>query len=47
MVTIFALAAAVLYGGADFLGGTASRRADTLAVLAVLAVSSGQSPRPA
>jgi uncharacterized membrane protein len=37
MVTIFALAAAVLYGGADFLGGTASRRADTLAVLAVSA----------
>jgi uncharacterized membrane protein len=37
LVTIFALAAAVLYGGADFLGGTASRRADTLAVLTVSA----------
>lgn len=37
MVTIFALAAAVLYGGADFLGGTASRRAETLAVLTVSA----------
>lgn len=37
MVTIFALAAAVLYGGADFLGGTASRRAETLAVLTLSA----------
>jgi drug/metabolite transporter (DMT)-like permease len=37
VVTIFALAAAVLYGGADFLGGTASRRAETLAVLTVSA----------
>lgn len=35
MVTLFALAAAVLYGGADFLGGAASRRAHTLAVLSV------------
>lgn len=37
MITVFALAAAVLYGGADFLGGAASRRAHTLAVLAVSA----------
>ena len=37
MVTVFALAAAVLYGGADFLGGAASRRAHTLAVLTVSA----------
>ncbi len=37
MVTIFALTAAVLYGSADFLGGAAARRADTLAVLAVSA----------
>jgi uncharacterized membrane protein len=37
MATIFALAAAVLYGGSDFLGGTASRRAQTLAVLTVSA----------
>jgi drug/metabolite transporter (DMT)-like permease len=37
VATIFALAAAVLYGSADFLGGTASRRAHTLAVLAVSA----------
>jgi drug/metabolite transporter (DMT)-like permease len=35
MVTVFALTAAILYGGADFLGGTASRRAHVLAVLAV------------
>src|SRR5262249_9124320 len=35
MVTIFALAAAVLYGSADFLGGTAARRAPTLAVVMV------------
>lgn len=35
MVTVFALTAAVLYGGADFLGGTASRRAHVLGVLAV------------
>jgi uncharacterized membrane protein len=37
LVTIFALAAAVLYGGADFLGGTASRRTATLAVLTLSA----------
>jgi uncharacterized membrane protein len=37
LVTIFALAAAVLYGGADFLGGTASRRTQTLAVLTLSA----------
>ncbi len=37
MITVFALAAAVLYGGADFLGGAASRRAHTLAVLTVSA----------
>ncbi len=35
MVTILALAAAVLYGTADFLGGVASRRASAFAVLAV------------
>ncbi len=35
MVTILALAAAVLYGTADFLGGVASRRARVLAVLAI------------
>jgi drug/metabolite transporter (DMT)-like permease len=35
VATVFALAAAVLYGGADFLGGAASRRAHTLAVLTV------------
>ena len=33
--TVLALAAAALYGSADFLGGTASRRASTFAVLAV------------
>ncbi len=33
MVTIFALAAALLYGSADFLGGVATRRARVLAVL--------------
>ena len=32
---ILALAAAVLYGTADFLGGVASRRASALAVMAV------------
>jgi drug/metabolite transporter (DMT)-like permease len=35
MVTILALAAAVLYGTADFLGGVASRRASVFAVLAI------------
>ena len=35
MVTILALAAAVLYGTADFLGGVASRRVSVFAVLAV------------
>jgi drug/metabolite transporter (DMT)-like permease len=33
--TVFALAAAALYGSADFLGGAASRRASAFAVLAV------------
>jgi drug/metabolite transporter (DMT)-like permease len=33
VVTIFALAAALLYGSADFLGGVATRRARVLAVL--------------
>lgn len=37
MITVFALTAAVLYGGADFLGGVASRRAHTVAVLTVAA----------
>ena len=35
MVTAFALAAALLYGSADFLGGTATRRAHVLSVLLV------------
>ena len=35
MVTILALAAAMLYGTADFLGGVASRRASAFAVLAL------------
>ena len=35
MVTILALAAAALYGTADFLGGVASRRASVFAVLAL------------
>jgi len=35
--TVLALAAAALYGSADFLGGTASRRASVFAVLAVTA----------
>jgi drug/metabolite transporter (DMT)-like permease len=35
VVTILALAAAVLYGTADFLGGVASRRASVFAVLAL------------
>lgn len=37
MVVIFALAAAVLYGTADFLGGAAARRASAIAVLSVTA----------
>ena len=37
MVVIFALAAAVLYGTADFLGGAAARRVSALAVLGVTA----------
>jgi drug/metabolite transporter (DMT)-like permease len=40
VVTILALAAAVLYGTADFLGGVASRRASVFAVL-VLTVPAG------
>ncbi len=35
MVMIFALTAAVLYGSADFLGGTASRRVSAISVLQV------------
>jgi drug/metabolite transporter (DMT)-like permease len=35
MVILLGLAAAVLYGSGDFLGGTATRRAHVLAVLAV------------
>lgn len=34
-MVIFALAAALLYGGADFLGGVAARRASPLAVIAL------------
>jgi drug/metabolite transporter (DMT)-like permease len=37
MVAIFALAAAALYGTADFLGGASSRRTSALAVLSVTA----------
>jgi drug/metabolite transporter (DMT)-like permease len=37
MVEIFALAAALLYGTADFLGGAASRRASAIAVLSTTA----------
>ena len=37
MVTVFALAAALLYGSADFLGGVATRRAHVLSVLLVSA----------
>lgn len=37
METVLALAAAALYGSADFLGGAASRRASVFAVLAVTA----------
>lgn len=33
MVTVFALAAALLYGSSDFLGGAATRRAHVLSVL--------------
>ena len=40
MVIVFALAAAVLYGSADFLGGAASRRSRALSV-AVLSVPAG------
>ena len=40
MVTVLALAAAVLYGTADYLGGLASRRASVFAVL-VLTVPAG------
>ena len=35
MVIVFALAAAVLYGSADFLGGAASRHSRALSVAAV------------
>ncbi len=35
MVTVFSLAAALLYGSADFLGGAATRRAHVLSVLLV------------
>jgi drug/metabolite transporter (DMT)-like permease len=39
MVTVFALAAALLYGSADFLGGAATRRAHVLSVLGVSATT--------
>jgi drug/metabolite transporter (DMT)-like permease len=35
MVTVFALTAALLYGSADFLGGSATRRAHVLSVLLI------------
>ncbi|HEY2316233.1 MAG TPA: DMT family transporter [Streptosporangiaceae bacterium] len=55
MVTIFALAAALLYGSADFLGGVATRRAQALSILPastlaglaivlVAALAAGESP---
>jgi drug/metabolite transporter (DMT)-like permease len=39
VVTVFALAAALLYGSADFLGGAATRRAHVLSVLTVSATA--------
>lgn len=39
MVTVFALAAALLYGSADFLGGIATRRARALSVLPASALA--------
>jgi drug/metabolite transporter (DMT)-like permease len=39
MVTVFALAAALLYGSADFLGGAATRRAHVLSVLGLSATT--------
>jgi drug/metabolite transporter (DMT)-like permease len=39
MVTVLALAAALLYGSADFLGGAATRRAHVLSVLMVSATA--------
>jgi hypothetical protein len=39
MVTIFALAAALLYGSADFLGGVATRHARVLSVLPLSAAA--------
>jgi drug/metabolite transporter (DMT)-like permease len=39
MVTVFALAAALLYGSADFLGGAATRSAHVLSVLMVSATA--------
>jgi drug/metabolite transporter (DMT)-like permease len=58
MVTVFALAAALCYGSADFLGGVATRRAPVLSVLGVsasagaaivlaAALLAGGTPRPA
>lgn len=41
MVVIFALAAAVLYGTADFLGGLSARRVSAIAVLSVSAPFGG------
>ena len=56
MVTVFALAAALLYGSADFLGGMATRRARALSILPasafagllivlIAALASGEPPR--
>jgi drug/metabolite transporter (DMT)-like permease len=39
MVTVFALAAALLYGSSDFLGGAATRRAHVLSVLGISATA--------
>jgi uncharacterized membrane protein len=58
VVTLFALAAALLYGSADFLGGVATRRAQALSILpasalagllivVVAAVGSGERPSAA
>ncbi len=39
MVTVFALVAALCYGGADYLGGSATRRASVVSVLLVSSVA--------
>jgi drug/metabolite transporter (DMT)-like permease len=39
MVTVFALAAALCYGGADYLGGSATRRTSVVSVLLVASIA--------